>query len=51
MGAVRGQLARLGAGTAAEFRVVLVRAVLRFHDQFAVGEKAIIDAIWMHVHS
>lgn len=48
MGPPRRQLAGLRARSAAEFRVVLVRAIFRRHDQLAVGEERVVLAMRMN---
>lgn len=48
---VRRQLTRQRAGLAAEPRVVLVRAVVRLHDQLAVREKRVVRAVGVQVHA
>lgn len=44
----RRQLAGLGARSTAEFRVVLVRAILSRHDELAVGEERVVLTVGMN---
>lgn len=48
VGSPRRQLAGLRARSAAELRVVLVRAILGRHDQLAIGEERVILAMGMN---